>query len=70
MACGVLKGQPSILFLLSIVSFRPCCPVEVKKAKADAIEQEDYGKAQEFKKKQDLLNERLASIKNKVESYK
>merc|ERR1711998_809084 len=40
---------------------------EVKKAKADAIEQEDYDKAQELKKKQELLAKHLASLKEKAE---
>jgi len=40
---------------------------EVKKAKADAIEQEDYDKAQELKKKQELLAKHLVSLKEKAE---
>lgn len=40
---------------------------EVKKAKADAIEQEDYDKAQELKKQQELLAKHLASLKEKAE---
>jgi len=40
---------------------------EVKKAKADAIEQEDYDKAQDLKKKQELLAKHLASLKEKAE---
>merc|ERR1711985_109149 len=40
---------------------------EVKKAKADAIEQEDYDKAQDLKKKQELLSKHLTSLKEKAE---
>jgi len=37
---------------------------EVKKAKADAIENEDYDKAQMLKKKQETLSKHLAQLKD------
>lgn len=40
---------------------------EVKKAKADAIENEDYDKAQELKKEQEALAKHLAQLKEKEE---
>jgi len=40
---------------------------EVKKAKADAIENEDYDKAQEIKKEQEALTKHLAQLKEKAE---
>jgi len=40
---------------------------DVKKAKADAIENEDYDKAQEHKKQQEALTKHLAQLKEKAE---
>jgi len=40
---------------------------EMKKAKADAIENEDYDKAQDLKKKQEALIKHLAELKEKAE---
>lgn len=40
---------------------------DMKKAKADAIENEDYDKAQDLKKHQELLTKHLAQLKEKAE---
>jgi len=43
---------------------------DVKKAKADAIENEDYDKAQDVKKQQEALTKHLAQLKEKAEKDK
>lgn len=40
---------------------------DMKKAKSDAIENEDYDKAQDLKKQQELLTKHLAALKEKAE---